>query len=79
MNLRRQRLGQLGLTMVLVAFNLIALNFLVSGWSTTRLDLTEENLFSISPATERILTSLDEDLTGIDISTKMMSARRAIL
>ncbi len=63
MNLRQQRLGQLGLTTVLVAFNLIALNFLVSGWSTARLDLTEEHLFSISPATERILTNLDEDLT----------------
>jgi len=63
MSLRKQRLRQLALTMALVALNLIALNFLVSGWSTARLDLTEENLFSISPATERILTSLDEDLT----------------
>jgi ABC-2 type transport system permease protein len=63
MNLRKQRLRQLALTVVLVALNLIALNFLVSGWSTARLDLTEENLFSISPATERILTGLDEDLT----------------
>ena len=60
---RKQRLTQLALTMGLVALNLIALNFLISGWSTARLDLTQENLFSISPATKRILTSLDEDLT----------------
>ena len=60
---RRQRLMSLGLTVVLAGLNLIALNYLLAGWTTARIDLTEEGLFSISPATKRILTSLDEDLT----------------
>jgi ABC-2 type transport system permease protein len=50
-------------TLGLLALNLIAVNYLISGWSTARIDLTEEGVFSISPATKRILTSLDEDLT----------------
>jgi len=60
---RKQRLVSLGLTVVLIGLNLIALNYLLSGWTTARIDLTEEGLFSISPATKRLLTSLDEDLT----------------
>lgn len=56
-------LAALVLTLVLVGLNLVALNYIVAGWSTARVDLTEEGLFSISPATERILTELDEDLT----------------
>ena len=40
------RMTSLVLTVVLAALNLIALNFLISGWSSARLDLTEENLFS---------------------------------
>jgi ABC-2 type transport system permease protein len=59
----KQRLTSLILTLSLAALNLIALNFLISGWSTARVDLTEEGLFSISPATKRILAGVDENLT----------------
>jgi ABC-2 type transport system permease protein len=51
------------LTLVLVALNLIALQILISGWSTARLDLTRDHLYSITPATERLLVSLEEDVT----------------
>ena len=60
---RRRRLASLALTLALAGLNLVALNVLISGWSTARVDLTEEGLFSISDATERLLAGLDEDLT----------------
>jgi ABC-2 type transport system permease protein len=60
---RKHRIVSLVITLALTGLNLIALNYLISGWSTARLDLTEEGLFSISPATKRILTSMDETLT----------------
>lgn len=60
---RKQRLTSLILTIVLVALNLIALNYLVASWSSARIDLTEEGLFSISPATKRLLAGVDENLT----------------
>ena len=59
----KNRALALVLTMALFGLNLVALNYLIGGWSGARLDLTEENVFSISPATKRILASLDEDLT----------------
>lgn len=49
-------------TFALVAANLVAFNVLISGWSTARLDLTSDRMFSISPATKRIVTSLEDDL-----------------
>lgn len=60
---RKQRLTSLILTLALVALNLVALNFLISSWSTARIDFTEEGLFSISPATKRLLAGVDENLT----------------
>ena len=60
---RKQRLTSLFLTLLLGGLNLAALNFLLSGWSTARLDLTQEGLYSISASTKRLLTELDEDLT----------------
>ena len=60
---RKQRRIGLAVTVVLFGLNLIAFNYLISGWSGARLDLTEEGVFSISPATERILESLDENVT----------------
>ncbi len=60
---RKSRYVSLGMTLALVGLNLLALNFLIAGWSTARLDLTSEGLYSITPATERILSSLDEELT----------------
>jgi ABC-2 type transport system permease protein len=59
----KKRTTSLILTLVLAALNLICLNFLISGWSTARIDLTDENLFSISPATKLILGGVDENLT----------------
>ncbi len=59
----KQRLTSLILTVVLLGLNLGALNYLLAGWSGARLDLTEEGIFSISPATRRILETLDEDVT----------------
>lgn len=59
----QQRRTALFLTIVLVGLNLIAANYLIAGWSAARLDLTQEGIFSISPSTRRILSSLDEDLT----------------
>ena len=60
---RKTLLVSLGLTILLVGLNLIALNYLVAGWSTGRVDLTSERLYSISPATQRLLTNIDEELT----------------
>lgn len=58
----KNRILHLSGTLGLLALNLIAANYLVAGWSTARLDLTEDRLFSISPVTERILQSLDESV-----------------
>jgi ABC-2 type transport system permease protein len=52
----------LGLTLILLAANLVAFNALVAGWTGLRLDFTEEGIYSITPATKRILSSLDEDV-----------------
>jgi ABC-2 type transport system permease protein len=60
---RRTRFVTLCVTLALVGLNLLALNFLIAGWSTARLDLTSEGLYSITPATKRLLASLDEELT----------------
>lgn len=60
---RRKRLGSLALTLALVGLNLLALNYLLAGWSSARIDLTEDDLYSLSPATKKILSSLEEELT----------------
>ncbi len=57
------RRAQLGFTLLLVGLNLVALNVLLGGWTGARVDLTEEGVFSISPATKRILRSLEEEVT----------------
>jgi len=49
-------------TLILVAANLAAFNALLAGWTGLRLDLTEEGIYSITPATKRLLSSLDEDV-----------------
>ena len=59
---QKKRFTSLVLTLALIAGNLIALNLLLAGRSTMRLDLTEERLYSISPATKRILGSLEEEV-----------------
>lgn len=60
---RKQRLTSLTLTVLLTVLNLAAFNYLISGWSTFRIDLTEDRQFSISRATRNVLGSLEEDLT----------------
>jgi ABC-2 type transport system permease protein len=60
---RKKFMISLGLTIALAALNLVAMNYLLAGWSTARLDLTADGRYSISPATERILKNLDEELT----------------
>jgi ABC-2 type transport system permease protein len=54
--------SQLG-TLALVAANLVVFNAILSPWAAARLDLTRDRAFSISPATRRLLGSLDDDLT----------------
>jgi ABC-2 type transport system permease protein len=60
---RKKLLTSLAITVALIALNLAALNALLASWPSLRLDLTEEGIYSISPATRRILSGLDEDLT----------------
>ncbi|HXV76074.1 MAG TPA: Gldg family protein [Candidatus Polarisedimenticolaceae bacterium] len=63
MSERRTTYGSTLLTLALLALNVIAFNVLISYGTGPRLDLTEDRLYSISPATERLLANLDEDLT----------------
>jgi ABC-2 type transport system permease protein len=58
----KKRSTSLALSLTLLALNLLALNLLVAGLGTWRVDLTEERLYSISPATRRILAGLEEDV-----------------
>jgi ABC-type uncharacterized transport system involved in gliding motility auxiliary subunit len=60
---QRKRILSLALTLGLLGVNLVVFNALIAGWSTARVDLTEDRVFSISPATERILASLDDNLS----------------
>lgn len=60
---KRERLLRQLATLALVAANVVAFNALVSPWASARLDLTRDRAFSISPATRRLLGSLDDDLT----------------
>ncbi len=50
-----------GLGLLLIALAFLAFNLLSSQWLTqSRLDLTEQQLYSIAPGTEKILAELDE-------------------
>lgn len=59
---QKKKTLSLALTIALLFVNLVALNYLIAGFSSARLDLTQEGMFSVSQATRRILDSLDEDL-----------------
>ena len=59
---KRQRLTRQWVTLALIGANLIAMNAILSPWAAARLDLTRDQAFSISPATRRLLGSLDDDL-----------------
>lgn len=58
----KKRFASTALTLALLGLNLLAFNVLVSSWSGARLDLTQDRIYSTSPATERILASLDDNL-----------------
>jgi ABC-2 type transport system permease protein len=60
---KRERLVSQLVTLALVAANLVVFNAILSPWAAARLDLTRDRAFSISPATRRLLGSLDDDLT----------------
>jgi len=61
--LQRSKLRwSLALTLLLVALNLVAFNALLAHRTGLRLDLTQEGLYSITPATSRLLASLDDDV-----------------
>lgn len=50
-------------TLALIALNLVAFNGILANWSTGRVDLTEDRLFSITPATKQLLQSLEDEVT----------------
>ena len=66
---RKRRLGVL-VTLGLLGANLIAFNTLLAAWSSARIDLTQDRMFSISPATRKLLGSLEDDLTIIGYFSK---------
>lgn len=51
------------LTVVLAGLNLVAGNFWLAPVMSARADMTEDGLYSISPATDKILAALDEPLS----------------
>ena len=76
---RRKLYTSLFLTLLHVAANLVAANALLSFWSGARVDLTEDRLYSISPATKRILGNLDEEVTVLGFFSKRTHPRLAPL
>jgi ABC-2 type transport system permease protein len=58
---RRRHLG-VAVTLALFGANLIAFNALIARWDSARLDLTRDRVFSISGATRKMVSSLDDDL-----------------
>jgi ABC-2 type transport system permease protein len=76
---RKQFFGSLLITLALVALNLVAFNALLSHWSAARIDLTEDRLYSISPATKRIISSLDEDVTILGLFSRRSHPKLAPL
>jgi ABC-2 type transport system permease protein len=50
-------------TLALLGANLVAFNVLISRWDLARLDLTRDRAYSISGATRKLVSSLDDDLT----------------
>jgi ABC-2 type transport system permease protein len=63
MTSRSKKLLSITFTILLIVANLAALNYLIGGWTTARLDLTEEDKYTISETTRMTLRSLDEPVT----------------
>jgi len=76
---RRRLYTSLFLTLALAAANLVAFNVLLAFWPTSRMDLTEDRLYSISPATRRILANLDEEVTVLGFFSKRTHPKLAPL
>jgi len=53
-----------GLTLALIFFSLIVVNFMSNKlFSFARLDLTQNRIFSLSEGSKKILASIDEPIT----------------
>ena len=63
MDTKRSRVMGVVVTLALLGANLIALNALISRVDLARLDLTRDRAYSISGATRKLVSSLDDDLT----------------
>lgn len=61
----RHRRADALLTVALVGLNLVAFNLMLGLVRPVRVDLTEERLYSVSPATRALLESLDDTVTVI--------------
>ncbi len=59
---RRERAIRAVVTLGLLAANLLVFNVLLASWAGARVDLTRDRIYSVSPATQRLLASLDDDL-----------------
>jgi ABC-type uncharacterized transport system involved in gliding motility auxiliary subunit len=58
-SLDRNRLGLIGIGLAVILF--LAINLLADAWlTTTRLDLTEDRLFTLSEGTKEVLRDIDE-------------------
>ncbi len=76
---KQKKLSSITLTILLIAANLAALNLLISGWTTARLDLTEENRYTISDTTRTTLRSLDEPVAVLGYFSKRTHPKLAPL
>ncbi len=76
---QKRAVTSLLVTLALFALNLVAFNALLAGWSTARVDLTEDRLYSISPATKRILANLEEDVLILGFFSKRTHPKLAPL
>jgi len=75
----RRRRTRVLVTLALLAGNLVAFNGLIAAWPGARLDLTRDQLFSISPATRKLLQSLDDDLVVVGYFSKRTHPKLAPL
>lgn len=83
LNKSRQVRGKTGFIVVVIVFSAVALftNIVASGFSSSRLDLTEEKIFTVSPASKKILKQLKAPVMVryyVTSQTKMPSGMKNI-